>query len=266
MALEISHLVVNGCSFTYCQALYDPPTEGWPKLLADKLGVPVVNLAIPGSSNEGVHRRTYDYFYKNLPNKSKPFFVIAMTQLSRREEYLVENHMGILRDFSIISANDKIPLAKEIYRNMDDKGYCIMQFKKLMQWQSLINLFESHNVPYLTSDYMPDTTGMTKPFIMENYSELYHQVYSNPKRLMDFIEITRKYPKALDHGHDGKEAQVALADYIYKQLVRRYGEIIPVKSDFLSLKNFRTQHKQYFETRNQWYMYEMGIERFYGLN
>ena len=63
--LEISHLVVNGCSFTYCQGLESPNTQGWPALLAKKLNVPVVNLAAPGSSNDGIYRRTYDYFYND---------------------------------------------------------------------------------------------------------------------------------------------------------------------------------------------------------
>lgn len=266
MSLEISHLVTNGCSFTYCQGLWDPPVEGWPRLLADKLGVPVVNIAIPGSSNEGVYRRTYDYFYKNKINNSKPFYVIAMTQLSRREEYIIENRNGPLHDFQIMSASDNHPLSKEIYRNMDEKGYCIMQFKKLMQWQSLINMFEAHNTPYLTSDYMPDNMRETEKYISKNHSELHYEVYSNSKTLKNFCDITVGYPKALDHGHDGKEAQVVLADYIYNQLIKRYGEVKPIKTDYLSLKNFRTQHKNHFENRNQWYLYEMGLKRYYGLN
>lgn len=266
MLLEISHLVVNGCSLTYCQALHDPPTEGWPKLLADKLGVPVVNLAIPGSSNEGVHRRTYDYFYKDKINNSKPFYVIAMTHLSRREEYIVENDNGLLQDFAIMAANDKHPLAKEIYRNMDEKGYNIMQFKKLMHWQSLINMFEAHNTPYLTSDYMPEDKKITEKYISKHHSELKYEVYTNSKKLKDFNEITYGYPRALDNSHDGKEAQVVLADYIYDQLIKRYGEVKPIKTNYLSLKNFRTQHTHHFKTRNQWYLYEMKLKRYYGLN
>ena len=39
---DITHLVVNGCSWTYCQGLDDPKTQGWPALLAKKLGVEVL--------------------------------------------------------------------------------------------------------------------------------------------------------------------------------------------------------------------------------
>lgn len=267
MALEISHLVTNGCSFTYCQGLYDPPTEGWPRLLAEKLGVPVVNIATPGSSNDGIHRRTYDYFYKNLPNRSKPLFVVAMSQNTRREEYLIENQYGMYQDYSNICVHDNLALSKEIYRNMDQLGVCFMQVKKLIQWQSIINLFESTNTTYVTSDYIPDTShnDVINKYINTHYSELNYSVRSNPNTLKNFVDITKNYPKALDNGHDGKEAQVVLAEYIYNQLIKRYGEIKIIDGDFLSLKTYRSQPKQLFEI-NQWYLYETGKPRHYGLD
>jgi hypothetical protein len=61
--MDITHLVVNGCSWTYCQGLEDPKNQGWPKLLADQLGCEVVNLAIPGTGNDTIHRRTYEYVH-----------------------------------------------------------------------------------------------------------------------------------------------------------------------------------------------------------
>lgn len=267
MALEISHLVTNGCSFTYCQGLYDPPTEGWPRLLAEKLGVPVVNIASPGSSNEGIYRRTYDYFYKNLPTGSKPLFIIAMSQNTRREEYFADSEYGLFQDYRNICVNDSIVLSKEIYKNMDDMGICFMEVRKLMQWQSIINLFESNNTPYITSDYIPDTSkdDFINTYVRKNHPGLNHSIRSNPNTLKNFVDITRKYPKALDKGHDGPEAQIVLADYIYNQLIKRYGEIKPITSDFVTLKTYRSQPKPYF-VRNQWYLYETGQPRHYGLD
>jgi len=267
MALEISHLVTNGCSFTYCQGLYDPPTEGWPRLLANKLGVPVVNIAAPGSSNDGIYRRTYEYFYKNLPTGSKPLFVVAMSQNTRREEYLIENEYGIYQDYSNICVHDKLTLSKEIYRNMDDMGICFMEVKKLIQWQSIINLFESTNTPYVTSDYIPDTStdDFVGKYIRKNHPGLHHSIRTNPNTLKNFVFVTRDYPKALDNGHDGPEAQVVLADYIYNQLIRRHGEIKPIDNDFVSLKTYNPQPKPLM-IRNQWYLYETGKPRHYGLD
>lgn len=269
MALEISHLVTNGCSFTYCQGLYDPPTEGWPRLLAEKLGVPVVNIAAPGSSNDGIHRRTYDYFYKNLSTGSKPLFIVAMSQTTRREEYVIENEHGLFQDYQNISAHDKLVLSKEIYRNMDDMGICFMEVRKLMQWQSIINLFQSNNTPYLTTDYIPTvpngSNDSVNDYVRKNHSGLNYSIKTNPNTLINFNSITREYPKALDNGHDGKEAQIVLSEYIYKQLIRRYGEIKRIDSDFISLKTYRSQPKPVFE-RNQWYLYETGKPRHYGLD
>lgn len=259
--------MVNGCSFTYCQGLYDPPNEGWPRLLANKLGVPVVNLAVPGSSNDGVHRRTYDYFYKNLPTGSKPFYVIAMTMNIRTEAYVtIGQHKEKIYDYVNLAAIDDLELSKEFYYHMDKKGICYSQGRKLRYWASLINLFDSTKTPYVTSDYMPTTDGAIDDFVKKEYPELDNFIRTHPNTLRDFPKITVGYPKALDNGHDGPEAQVALADHIYKQIIGRYGEIIPIKSEFLSLKNFRTQDIKSFEQRNQWYLQEIGKEYYYGVD
>lgn len=267
MALEISHLVVNGCSFTYCQGLYDPPNEGWPRLLANKLGVPVVNLAIPGSSNDGVHRRTYDYYYKNLSTGSKPFYIIAMTMNIRTEAYVtIGQHEEKVYDYVNLSAIDDLELSKAFYYHMDKKGIWYSQGRKLRYWSSLINLFDSNKTPYLTGDYMPTTDGDIDNFVKKEYPELDNFIRTHPNTLRDFCNITAGYPKALDNGHDGPEAQVALADFIYSQLIRRYGEVKPIKTDYLSLKNFRTCHEGFFDNRNQWYLHEIGKPYHYGLN
>lgn len=265
MALEISHLVVNGCSFTYCQGLYDPPNEGWPRLLANMLKVPVVNLAVPGSSNDGIHRRTYDYYYKNLLHNSKPFFVIAMSMNIRTEAYISEGDCGKINDYMNLSAIDKLPLSKAFYSHMDPKGICYSQGRKLRYWASLINLFDSTDTPHITSDYMPDISKTTNEFVKKEYHTLDNFIKTHPYKVRDFNSITSGYPKALDKGHDGPEAQVVLANYIYNQIIKRYGEITPVELPYLSLTNFQTQHTMMFNI-NQWALQELGKEYHYGLN
>jgi len=84
--IEISHLVVNGCSHTYCQGIHNPKINGWPAIVANRLGVPLVNLGARGSGCDGILRRTYDYFYRDLKNNNKPFYVIGWTGGTRREE------------------------------------------------------------------------------------------------------------------------------------------------------------------------------------
>lgn len=274
MTIEITHLVTVGCSFTYCQALYDPPNQGWPRLLANKLGVPLVNLGEPGSSNDGIARRTYNYFYKNLPTNSKPLFVVAMSQNVRREEYFTEfdHDSGFgpeqINDYHGLTIGDKKnPVAKAIYEQMNDIGVYKSQERKLRLWASIINLFKANNIPYVISDYIPYTDEETELYIKLNYPELNKYINMDSNKLKDFSFITKGYPKAMDKGHDGPDAQIVLADYIYKQLLKRHEKIIPIKdAKFLPLKDFPVSHKRLFEQVNKWYRHEMGLKYTYGLD
>jgi hypothetical protein len=264
--MEITHLVTNGCSFTYCQGLWDPPNEGWPRLLANMLKVPVVNLAVPGSSNDGIHRRTYNYFYKNLPIGSKPLFVIAMSMSIRTEGYLSTYLSEKVQDYMNLAATDPHPLSKAIYTEMDDMGICLSEERKLRHWASLINLFETNDIPFLMSDYMPDPTGISENFVKNECIDISRFIKTHPNVVRNFCDITLGHPKALDGSHDGKEAQQVLAEYIYRQLLKRYRKITPVKSNYLTLANFPTLPKYKFEQTNQWYLHEIGKEYNYGID
>mgnify|MGYP003351991979 CR=1 FL=1 len=84
--VDVTHLVVNGCSWTYGEGLENPNKEAWPALLANHFGLPIVNLAVQGCGNQSITRRTFEYVYENLPTGSKPFFVISWSQDARKEE------------------------------------------------------------------------------------------------------------------------------------------------------------------------------------
>jgi hypothetical protein len=84
--ITISHLVVNGCSLTYGEGLEDPSTQAWPALLAKKLNVPVVNIAMGGTGNHRIYRKTVDYFFKDTD--SNPFYIIGMSSCTRIEQYI----------------------------------------------------------------------------------------------------------------------------------------------------------------------------------
>lgn len=270
MTTEITHLVTLGCSFTYCQALYDPPNEGWPKLVADKLGVPIVNLAVRGLGNDGIHRRAYEYFYKNSLTNSKPFFIVAMSQNTRREEYHSVWNTYPAQFYHTIAYTDTPEISRigrPIYEEMDDMGILMSEARKLMYWDSITNLFKAHNVPYLISDYFPDRNSTTIDYVNQNHLPLKTRIESDICRLKDFSEITGNYPKALDNAHHGKKSMVALSDFIYQQLTNIYGEIKPVTGNFLSLKDYVTEYPVHtFMDRNQWYRKEMGLEYNYGLD
>jgi hypothetical protein len=60
MAKPIRVLVVNGCSMARGAELAAPHTESWPELLADELGVELVNISADGGSNRRVVRTTIE--------------------------------------------------------------------------------------------------------------------------------------------------------------------------------------------------------------
>jgi len=270
MATEITHVVTLGCSFTYCQALYDPPNEGWPKLVADKFGVPIVNLGVRGLGNDGIYRRTFEYYYKNLLTNSKPFFIVAMSQNTRLEQYHSVCNNEPVQNYQIIAYSDsesRSRISKPVYEQMDDVGILMSEVRKLIYWNSIVNLFKVNNIPYLTSDYFPDYTQTTNDYIIKNHLSLYANVNTDICRLKNFSEITTHYPKALDKAHHGKQAQVALAEFIYEQATSIYGEFKPVQGNFLSLKDYPSEYPlRTFENINQWYRKEMNLPYHYGLD
>ena len=145
----------------------DPLKEAWPSILAKRLGVPLVNLAIPGQGNTAIYRRTMQYFYKDLFNDNNPFYIHAYTQSSRREAYCGDADilLDCIQQFFIVDGSHNTVLEKEIILNSDDHYYNLLEQNKLHLWASINSLLDANNVPHLMSDYMQQTTGEVHEFI-----------------------------------------------------------------------------------------------------
>ena len=218
--LKISHLVVNGCSYTYGHGIIDPIQDAWASIIAKRLGVPLVNLAIPGQGNTAIYRRTMRYFYKDLFNHNNPFYIHAYSQSTRREVYLATT-----QQFSIVGGDVEISeLEKEIILNSDDYYYCLLHQDKLHRWASINHLLDAHNVPHLMSDYMPETNGTTVEFQEKHDTILKTELECHPGKLKDFNEITRHINKT-SCLHETEEGHAVLADYIWKEIENRYDNI-----------------------------------------
>jgi hypothetical protein len=98
--LDISHLVVIGCSFSYGAGLENPKEDSWAALLSKKLNVPVVNLSSCGGGNDRIMRRLYEYHYLNSSKNNNPLYIITFSHSSRREEYI-----RAANDYVVISMN-----------------------------------------------------------------------------------------------------------------------------------------------------------------
>lgn len=276
MTLEISHLVVNGCSLTYCQGLENPHIDGWPALLAKKIGVPVVNLALGGSSNGGIHHRTYNYFYKSIEFykknniEAKPFYLNVMTWAGRREEYFKQyyNSPDTERYFCLDLSPDYDKISNIIDNHNTDIsavaayvefGYLLnfdllsSHLKKLHYWTSLINLCKANNIPYATADYIPTYDEQVLFVLQSRYNTLLDVIYDK-NYFGDFANLVKPLSK-LSCGHDGLEAQSFLCDYIYDKLIEQYETItvIPIKSTFTLKEFYIKEPLSMLAKSSQWY-------------
>lgn len=259
--IEITHLVVDGCSLAYCQGLENPHIDGWPALLAKKIGVPVVNLALGGASMDAIHRRQYDYFYesqtyyKQRNINAKPFQIISLTYATRREEYFEEhyyNHetnrywgLDLSPDLKklekIISSLDISPKnlpAYVEYAHIMNMNLYAMTVRKLHYWDSLRQLFQNKKHDYTIFDYMPTLDVKVDVLLQQNHYDLLESLYNDVHFYGDMAAVTRDYPK-LPCLHDGLEAQKVICDYIYEKMVNCHGEIVAVPCDNIyKISNF----------------------------
>lgn len=267
--IEISHIVTNGCSFTYCQGLDKPWVEGWPALLAKKLGVPVINLAVGGSGNDSIQRRTYEYFYKNKKFVGKPLYIVAFSHATRREEYFknykgnqVEEYMGLDISKSAVdligslSFKDKKIEDFEVAHIMN-LSYEACERKKIILWNSVVNLFKANNIPYIVGDYMPSDSIPVHEYMKENFSEIYDEALLDKNNIGDINRFTKDIKK-LKCAHEAAEAMPIICDAFYNKLTELYGEVVPITEvdgepiKFLNLKEFYSKRVQTLLHWHEW--------------
>lgn len=235
--MNISHIVVAGCSWTYCQGIKDVKSNGWPALLAKKLNVPVVNLALPGLGNDAIHRRVYEYFFEDLPNNNNPFYVIAWTQLWRREAWCRKYyHKYLPNNYSIISMPNDLPTnpyEQAILDNWSDEDF----YRKTLKYRlSLMSMFKAYDVPYFESFFSDDKfEGLDA--LSQRFIGMTQTLDSTKNRVQNFQQVVAGYPN-LPCGHHGYESMPVLADYIYDELISKYNKVTPIEKNYLSLKEY----------------------------
>ncbi len=227
--LEISHLVVNGCSYTYGQGIDNPIKDAWASIVARELGVPLVNLARPGQGNTPIQRRTLEYFFKDLYNYNNPFYIHAYSQSARQEIYVSTDGVGNLTQNYILldssSEADKVTQQeKEVLIHSDPYKYRLLEKGKWEIWASINAILDSYNVNHFSTNYMPQTDGDIRTWMENNYFSLVSQVDTHPSRLRDFNEITMDLVKT-PCLHETEEGHIMIADYILSEIHRNYDTI-----------------------------------------
>ena len=242
---NVSHIVANGCSYTYGEELDVPSKQSWPALLAQKMNMNLVNIARPGSGNDGILRRTIEYYYYNLLRyNSTPLFVIALSFHTRREEYFsyLQDYKHLIKYENIEDMDDA---ERYFFLNSED---CVRHKEKLFQWLHLINFFRINDIPYIIGDYMPDIEhfDLTPPPIVK--------LLMNDERYCGLIpDFTRHLPKKPEF-HDGEEAQEVVAN-LYHDYINKNYELSITDSKYLrhdefftkkQLKGFKDHHQHHW--------------------
>jgi hypothetical protein len=253
--IEITHVVTNGCSWTYGQGLEDPITQAWPALVAKKLGAKVVNLALPGCGNDSIQRRSYEYIFQNLPTGSKPLFIIAWSQFWRKE--------GWYESFSDRNQKNKkiqdyIPIAHPIgVRDIDEHQSALLTHysdeeiyrRTLLCKSSLINLFNNFKIPYIMSDYAGSDAHVFSEILKLDQYKKYKPVVDfihDQYHVESFASVTEKFPKT-PCLHDDVDGQIELSSFILKKLQELHGDIKVIPNqNFLGLDQFLIQKHLYW--------------------
>lgn len=232
MNVEVSHLVVNGCSYSYCFNLENPKENGWPALLANKLNVPIVNLSETGSSNDAILRRSLEYFHKDKKTNSKPLYIIGWTGSTRREEY----YRDLNETLFVSLKTENNPFEKFLVEQLCTEAFVYYEQKKLMYWSSLIDLCKLNNIPYVMTDFIP-FLETERQLLQERFPEFYDYVindyYNLPNVRDSMYDNKDKY--LMQCGHYNKEGNKVLADFFYDEILKRY-TIEPTEKEYYKIQ------------------------------
>lgn len=238
MLTNISHFVVLGCSFAYGQGLENPKEQAWPGLISSKFNIPVVNLASKGGGNDRIMRKLFEYHFLDSKHCNNPFYIVAFSHSSRREEYLVEPDDYYVIDMKKNNTSvDGKEFSKPAISNYNQE---IATVKKLMLQSYILDFFKANNINYLVTDSCPDTEddliNAQKLFL-----PAYNRVYNDPNKLIDFASISCQFTP-LECGHDGVEAQNVIAEYLHNEILSRYGKINHINDSFVSLNDYNNYY------------------------
>lgn len=238
--MEVNHIVVLGCSLTYCQN--SPIEQGWPYLIAKELNCNVVNLGVPGVGNDTMHRKLYEYFYNdNEIVGSKPFVIIAYSQPWRHELWSKTNYTNVnFHDYTPFSyphsETDSLSYAQHNFL----ENYNEVEFhrRNLLVKSSIVNLLKFHDIPYITAD------AMCQDFDSDAYISVKNKFNGLHSYLKNSHYIGELWNQGIgdDHlpcGHWGPRGHLNIKDYMITYMKKFYPEVSYINNtNFLSLKEY----------------------------
>jgi hypothetical protein len=234
--MEITHLVVNGCSWSSGEGLPDPKSQAWATLLANKLNCKLVNLSVRGSSNDAIVRRSYEYTYENLSNNSKPLYIIVFSQIWRREAWY-----NIEKDFRTIdythnelNVHETHPHTLSLVSEFNEEDFYRCYIMNKLYLKSLLT---TNNYPHLITHFPSDHI---QPETISKVRKRFPNMVSEFEKIEDYdlsqLSLTNSL---LPCGHPGIEGQKLIADKMYDELIKKFEKIQVIPDqNFLYLKDF----------------------------
>ena len=136
-------LLVGGCSFTAnnFETLVHPEMDTswqmWPQLLAKKLDMQLINVAIGGAGNEQIFSSLLDTMQHHIDPKTIGLVIAAWTQCQRGSWQ--ESKYGYWKNNRVFADGDVFGWVKRAMR----------------YWHMFQLLCESHNLPYKQFQMLP---------------------------------------------------------------------------------------------------------------
>lgn len=205
----------------------------YPKLLADKLGVELINEGAPGGSITRMIRKTYEFLF-NEANTEDLLVILEVPPGWRDEYYSVEYRRFFnITIGNIISINDNTDVAsghspndyKSIYKNVTNHFFNFIDEnihleKMMLNLLGLISYLKINNIKYLLID-----TGDFDTFMMRRkQSRMFNHVWFSEKfeyPMWQWINENKLLIKDETNGlsndeHMGIEGNKLVADKLFK--------------------------------------------------
>lgn len=222
----MSRLITFGCSFTYGHGLEDcllddnmpgltPSQYAWPNILGKMLDREVVNLSMPGASNQHIlHKILSTNFLET------DFVVTLWTHFSR--DIIVFDKFQKFCNFDQCSNLFYLPIGnwmldqKETNKELTAiiEPYYIAHndsdqiYKKYLTLHHAESYFKSINVNHFSFGQLEDLGDISNIIKFKHFYDL------------DIFKVLNDFPKANDNSHPGIEGHREIANQIYKTICR----------------------------------------------
>ena len=164
-----------GDSFTYGQELPNPQQQAWPKLLADRLDMPLINEGRPGAGNEYIVKQTIKAVAKHKPKLA----VIAWTSCGRQEH---ADDWGVYDIWPGCSSkafdkDPKLQYRKDLIKYITVNNNIEHEYRRWLRQVVLLQSFlQNHQIDYIMCS-----------------------VFDNQHRFGKFYKDNQRYYELIDH-------------------------------------------------------------------